>query len=265
MSARIPLFGTTIDAMTMQEAVQLLLDSNWFPQSRCRYVVTPNVDHAVMLSQNIAFQSAYNDADLILADGWPIVSASRWLGKPLPERVTGADLVPALFEETNLRQTELRVFLLGAGPGVAERAKKKIEEKWPAVNVVGTYSPPFGFEKDENESQSILARIREAQPDLLIVGLGAPKQELWVHRHCQEIAAEWALCVGACIDFLAEEKKRAPAWVQRLKLEWLFRLSTEPRRLFKRYAYDAMRFPYLVLKEWVRPTPAKREATLVEH
>lgn len=265
MSNRIPLFGISIDAMTMKEAVQFILESDSHLHPRCRYVVTPNVDHSVMLSKNVALQSAYKDAELVLADGWPVVLASRLLGKALPERVTGADLIPALFEETCQRQSELRAYLLGAGPGVAERAQENIQKKWPNVNVVGTYSPPFGFENDENETESILARIRDAQPDLLVVGFGAPKQELWVHQHCQEISAKWAFCVGACIDFLAEEKKRAPTWVQRLGLEWLFRLSTEPRRLFKRYAYDAFWFPYLVLKEWTNPTPVSREESLVEH
>jgi N-acetylglucosaminyldiphosphoundecaprenol N-acetyl-beta-D-mannosaminyltransferase len=117
------------------------------------------------------------------------------------------------------------------------------------VDVVGCYSPPLGFENDAKENERILMLIREAAPDLLVLGLGAPKQELWMHRHRGEIAAKVALCVGATIDFLAGEKKRAPKWIQSLGLEWAHRMCSEPKRLVKRYARDAVIFPRLVLKE----------------
>jgi N-acetylglucosaminyldiphosphoundecaprenol N-acetyl-beta-D-mannosaminyltransferase len=142
------------------------------------------------------------------------------------------------------------VFLLGAAAGVGERAAKNIHRRWSAVEVVGVYSPPMGFERDPQESQNILARVRQAAPDVLVVGLGAPKQELWVHNHRHAIAAPVALCVGATIDFLAGEKKRAPMILRRLGLEWLHRMMSEPRRLAKRYARDAWIFPQLVWREW---------------
>jgi len=142
------------------------------------------------------------------------------------------------------------VYLLGAAPGVAERAAENVHRRWPAVRVVGTYSPPIGFERDAVENEGILERIADARPDVLVVGLGAPKQELWVHQHREKLAAKVALCVGATIDFLAGEKARAPRWMQRVGLEWFYRVASEPKRLAARYARDAWIFPRLLAREW---------------
>jgi N-acetylglucosaminyldiphosphoundecaprenol N-acetyl-beta-D-mannosaminyltransferase len=251
MLKQISLFGIKIHAVDMRTAVDTVLSWCRDGDSRCRYVVTPNVDHTVMFQSRADLQQAYADASLVLADGSPVVVASRLLRRPLPERVAGSDLVPAVFEQANKGgEKELRVFLLGAGPGVASRAALAIEQHWPKVEVVGTYSPPLGFENDDNENERILSMIAEAGPELLLVGLGAPKQELWVQRHAQRIQAKAALCVGATIDFLAGEKSRSPVWMRRLGLEWLHRLSTEPSRLAKRYLRDAWIFPQLVWREW---------------
>ncbi|MDP6467659.1 MAG: WecB/TagA/CpsF family glycosyltransferase [Pirellulaceae bacterium] len=256
------LFGIQIDAVHMQQAVAQICD--WVRQrpNSCRFVVTPNVDHIVMLQGNDDFRQAYAKADLVLADGWPVVWASRTVGQPLPELVPGSDLVPALFGaasasfrspcesvSTTDRQP-LRVFLLGAAPGVAARAARRIESDWPGVKVVCQYSPPLGFEHDSAETASILDRIADARPDVLVVGLGAPKQELWVHRHQERLHASVALCVGATIDFLAGQRRRAPLWMRRTGIEWLHRMLSEPRRLTRRYARGACVFPRLVWKEW---------------
>jgi len=249
---RVKLFDIDIDPLRMPGTVNRLMA--WIHGSstdgpKHRYVVTPNADHMVILQQHAEFRECYRNADLVVADGMPLVVASRLLRKPLPERVTGADLVPALFSAAEENQP-LTVFLLGAGPGVAERAKENIHTRWPAVRVVGTYSPPFGFEQQPAENAAILGRIEAAQPDVLVVGLGAPKQELWVYRHRETIAAKVSLCVGATIDFLAGELRRAPRWMQRCGLEWFYRLLCEPRRLCKRYARDAWVFPQLMWREW---------------
>lgn len=249
MSGRISLFGIELDAVRMHEAIERLFGWIESPDGRCRYVVTPNVDHTVMLQHHEGLRQAYGEASLILADGHPVVFASRLLRKPLPERVPGSDLVPRLFAAAR-SERPLRVFLLGAAPGVGQRAAKNIEQRWPAVQVVDTYSPPLGFERDDVENAHILERIAAVNPDVLVVGLGAPKQELWVHRHRSSLRASVALCVGATIDFLAGEKTRAPRWIQRLGLEWCHRMLSEPRRLVKRYAHDAWVFPQLVWREW---------------
>jgi N-acetylglucosaminyldiphosphoundecaprenol N-acetyl-beta-D-mannosaminyltransferase len=248
---RVQLFGCRIDALRMPEAAARVYDLMAAGEDLCNYVVTPNVDHVVMLEHHQGLRRAYDDADLVLADGMPVVLASRLFGSPLPERVTGADLVPAVFDAAADRGG-LRVFLLGAGPGVAEMAAASIVNRWPAVEVCGTYSPPFGFEKDPAENSAILAMIAASSPDVLVVGLGAPKQELWVHANRRAIHAKTALCVGATIDFLAGHKRRAPMWMRNSGLEWLHRVATEPRRLLGRYLRDARKFPRLLWHEYKR-------------
>jgi N-acetylglucosaminyldiphosphoundecaprenol N-acetyl-beta-D-mannosaminyltransferase len=247
--ARVGLFGMEIDAARMGDAVARVLAWVEEPAGLCKYVVTPNVDHVVMYQQRGDLRGAYAGAALVLADGAPVIWASRLLGRPLPERVAGSDLCPALFEAASAARP-LRVYLLGAAPGVAARAAERIEARWPAVEVVGVDSPPPGFEKDPAASHRILEQIRAARPDVLLVGLGAPKQELWVCEHRDQIAAKAALCIGATIDFLAGERRRAPRWMRKTGLEWLHRAWSEPRRLAGRYARDAWIFPRLVWRQW---------------
>jgi N-acetylglucosaminyldiphosphoundecaprenol N-acetyl-beta-D-mannosaminyltransferase len=247
----VPLFGMSINALNMRESVDTLLA--WCSAPRgpaCRYVVTPNVDHAVMYQENESLRAAYADASLILADGLPVVLASRLLGRALPERVAGSDLAPALFKHAARSTTPLRVFLLGAAPGVAERAAANILGRWSNVEIVGVLSPPLGFERSNEENDRILKAVASAEPDLLILGLGAPKQELWMHAHADRLQAKVALCIGATIDFLAGEKRRAPRWMRRIGLEWFHRLASEPGRLAKRYLRDAWIFPQLVWRDW---------------
>jgi N-acetylglucosaminyldiphosphoundecaprenol N-acetyl-beta-D-mannosaminyltransferase len=157
-----------------------------------------------------------------------------------------------LFKAVSQRDQPLRVFLLGAAPGVAERAAAVITSRWQNVDIVGTLSPPPGFERDELQSDQILAAVAAAQPDLLVVGFGAPKQELWIQAHADRLRAKVALCIGATIDFLAGEKQRAPRWMRRIGLEWMHRLASEPGRLAKRYLRDAWIFPQLVWRDWRR-------------
>jgi N-acetylglucosaminyldiphosphoundecaprenol N-acetyl-beta-D-mannosaminyltransferase len=238
-----------IDAVTMSEAVTIVREWLAEPYERCRYVVTPNVDHVVQYQEHPGLRAAYGDAGLVLADGWPVVAAARLLRRPLPARVAGSDLVPAVLQAIPPSRPA-RIFLLGAAPGVAERASERIERQWPGVQVVGTYSPPLGFESQPAELEDILEFITHAAPDLIIVGLGAPKQELWVHRNSDRIRAKVAICAGATIDFLAGEKQRAPRWMRRCGLEWFHRMISEPRRMVKRYLRDAWVFPRLVWREW---------------
>jgi len=250
MHPRLSLFGIDIDPLDMPTTVQSILEWVDDREAGCRFVVTPNVDHVVMLSLNSAFRQTYQDASLVLADGKPVVMASRLLKKPLPCVVPGSDLVPGLFSAATADRP-LRVFLLGAAEGVAATAAKNMKQRWPHVETVGVYSPSLGFEQDDRENEKILGQIRDTQPDILVVGLGAPKQELWVHRHRQQIAAPAALCVGATIDFLAGEKSRAPVWMRRIGMEWAHRMLSEPKRLIPRYARDAWIFPQLVFRQWV--------------
>ncbi|MCA9196400.1 MAG: WecB/TagA/CpsF family glycosyltransferase [Planctomycetales bacterium] len=250
MNKRIRFFGVDMDVLRMDEAVRQVLAWTESPTDHCRFVVTPNVDHTVMLQSRDDLKAVYDVAHLVLADGFPLIMTSKLLGRGLPERVAGSELVPRLFELTQQENRTLTVYLLGAADGVADRAAQRIHAQWPNVKVIGTYSPPMGFEKDDAENQAILDRINSVRPQLLVVGLGAPKQELWVHRFYQQIEADVALCVGATIDFLAGEKPQAPVWMRRTGLEWIHRVCSEPKRLAKRYAKDAIVFPQLVWKEW---------------
>jgi N-acetylglucosaminyldiphosphoundecaprenol N-acetyl-beta-D-mannosaminyltransferase len=245
------LFGITIHRVTMDQAVKIVAE--WMRggagSGPCRYVVTPNVDHIVKLQTNAALRAAYRHAALVVADGWPLVTVSRWLGEPLPERVAGSDLVPRLLAAGN-SLPGFRVYLLGAAPGVAAVAAEAIQNRWPGVDVCGVASPAPGFETDRAACERIVNEINARSPHLLVVGFGAPKQEVWLHEHAPRLQVPAAIAAGATIDFLAGRQRRAPAWMQRLRLEWLYRLATNPRRLAGRYAKDAVVFPQLVYKEW---------------
>jgi len=249
MKEQIQIFGMGINPVRMPEAVACLRE--WIAQrdGTCRYVVTPNTDHALLFQRHEGFRRACGDASLVTADGMPVVLASRLFGRALPQRVTGADLVPAMFSAATA-EAPLRTFLLGSASGVAERAATAVMSKWPHVKIVGTYSPPMGFEHDEEEQQNILARVNAVKPDFLVVGLGAPKQELFVHKHREHLEASVAVCVGGTIDYLAGDLPRAPLWMRNAGLEWLYRCLTEPRRLAPRYFRDAWHFPGLLWKEW---------------
>jgi N-acetylglucosaminyldiphosphoundecaprenol N-acetyl-beta-D-mannosaminyltransferase len=249
MQETIEMFGMRISRLTMGETLDRVLGWCAAPRGEsCRYIVTPNVDHAVMFQHRGDLREAYADASLVLADGLPLVVASRLFRHNLPERVAGSDLVPRLMATGK----PIRVFLLGAAEGVADLAAERIRLNWPAVEIVGTLSPPIGFESDTAENERILVAVAAARPDLLVIGFGAPKQELWVHRNYQRLEAKVAVCAGATIDFLAGHRRRSPVWMRRAGLEWLHRIASEPRRLAGRYARDAWEFPQLMWREWRR-------------
>lgn len=245
------LFGITIDRLSMHETVQQIRDWLHASERTCRYVVTPNVDHVVVLEKHTKFKQAYDKAALTVIDGNPVLWVARLLGESVPSTVRGSDLTPAIFACCNNNQEAVKVFLLGAAAGVADRAAAKIMQQWPYVNVVGTMSPPYGFEKSVAESDAICSAINASGADLLVIGLGAPKQELWVHQYQQQLSVKVALCVGATIDFMAGEKSRAPVWMRKAHLEWLHRALSEPKRLGMRYLKDGIIYPRLVLKEYL--------------
>lgn len=247
---QVEMFGIGFDNLRMEQAVARLLVWLREANGKCQYVVTPNVDHVVLYQESSALREAYAAADMVLADGAPVVAAAKLLNRPLPERVAGSDLVPRLFQEAVWQRLGPRVYLLGGAPGVGRRAAERIELTWPGAKIVGLASPPPGFETDAALNASLVAEINACRPDVLLIGLGAPKQELWIHRHQAELRVPVALCIGATIDFLAGERARAPGWMRRVGLEWLFRVSLEPRRLGRRYARDAWLFPRLFWREW---------------
>lgn len=247
---RIELFGISIDLVTMSETVSTIftwVDSN---EKDCKFVITPNVDHIVQVQTNKGLKQAYNNASLVVTDGKPVVWAANLLKASIPETVPGSDLIPAIFAYAQKHNKPIKVFLLGAMPGVADRAKTLIHEQYPVVKVVGTLSPAFGFDKDIEASNKICEIVNQTNAELLVLGLGAPKQELWIDQYASQLKVNAAFCVGATIDFMAGEKPRAPVWMRKVGLEWLHRAASEPKRLAKRYLVDAIQFPQIVFKEW---------------
>jgi len=249
---RTTVFGIAIDVVSLAMAAERIV--MWLYEDAIgRVVITPNLDHAVQFGKNPALRHAYEKAALVVADGAPLVWASRLGGgAELPERVAGSDLAPLVLKLGASRGVS--VFLLGAGPGVAERARAQIETIYPGVQVIGVESPPFGFEKDLAYCRALAQRLSALRPQLLLVGLGAPKQELWATEYAGQLGAKVILCVGATIDFLAGEIPRAPLWMQRRGLEWLYRASTQPGRLVPRYARNAWYLPGLL---WQQSQSAK--------
>jgi N-acetylglucosaminyldiphosphoundecaprenol N-acetyl-beta-D-mannosaminyltransferase len=210
-------------------------------------VFTPNVDHVVMASEDDPFRRAYAAVDLALADGMPVVWACRALGVPVPEKVSGSDLVPALMDRAE--EEGWRVYLLGGAEGVAESASRRLQRTHPCLRVVGTASPRIDLGAPEAQRNEILDDIRMASPDLVLVGLGAPKQEKWIDASAALLRPAVLLGVGASIDFLAGAVRRAPRWMSAAGLEWAYRLAHEPRRLWRRYLLRDPAFLLIVLRQ----------------
>lgn len=247
MSEKFILGHAQIDRLNLKEALDALIREA--KSGRCSYVVTPNSDHLVMLESDSKFREVYQSAAITLADGMPVVWASRLLGKPLEERVTGAELLPELSRRA--ADEGLKIFLLGAGPGVALEAGNQLKAKFPRLDLAGVYSPPMGFEKDAAENSRIIEMIRASGADIIFVGLGAPKQELWIFNQQKNFSKGLFLGVGAAIDFTANRIQRAPVWMQNSGTEWIFRLIQEPGRLAKRYAKDSYVL-WIILRQYFR-------------
>jgi len=254
--AKCNLFGLSINNVDFEGAVNLVDSIVELPtEGKARYIVTPNVDHIVKLRYDQEFKDVYNGAAAVFADGMPLVWASRLLGKPLKERVTGSDLFIAICGLS--ARKGYRLFFMGGLEGVAESAKNKLDTRYPGLNVVGTYSPPFGFENDAVENKKIISLINANRPEILFIDLGCPKQEKWISQHIDELDIKVALCTGAAFDFVAGTVKRAPTWMQKSGLEWFYRLVSEPRRMWRRYLVDDFAFLKIVTQEFVNSRAIK--------
>jgi N-acetylglucosaminyldiphosphoundecaprenol N-acetyl-beta-D-mannosaminyltransferase len=223
------ILGVRVDRLTQAEALSEL--SKFVHERRaqpemvpCRQMVTVNPEFVMAAQKHHLFRQAINEAAMVVADGVGIVLACKWLRTPTPERVTGTDFMPALARLC--AQHGYRLFLLGAAPGIAEQAATRLQEIAPGLQIAGTYAGSPSVEEEEE----ILARLQTAQADVLCVAYGAPAQELWIYRHLSRLPLAIAIGVGGAFDFLAGKQKRAPATMQRLGLEWLYRLYREPTR-----------------------------------
>lgn len=206
-------------------------------QRRPSYLVTANLDFAAQASEDVELQRILVEAELVLCDGTPLVWASRLTGKPLRERVAGSDLVPRL--AAHAEKMGYRIFLLGGEISSLEGAAKNLQARYPDLPPVGYFSPPFA-PLHEFDNQGILQEIQKARPDILLVAFGCPKQEKWIYMHYRKLGVPCCIGVGATIDFLAGKVSRAPAWVAKTGLEWIYRMLQEPRRLAGRYLKDVL-------------------------
>lgn len=233
-----------IDDLTLAEALEAIADL--VDARRGGTVLTPNIDHVVLCEHDARLREAYASASLSLVDGMPVLWASRLLGPPLREKVSGSDLILPLMKLAAARK--YRVYLLGGAPGVADLAAERLREGVPGLTIVGTGSPRIDVGGGPAEDE-VLARVCAARPDLVLVALGCPKQEIFMHRAAPALRPAVLLGIGAGLDFWAGTAHRAPAWVSAAGLEWLYRLAREPRRLWRRYLVRDPEFLVILLRD----------------
>ncbi len=239
-----PLLNTFVSNATMEEALAELEDMT--KRDHKSYVVAINVDVVMKMEEDAYLREITDNADMVLVDGQPLVWVANYYKRPVKAKISGSDLVPALCEVA--ADKGYSIYIIGGKEGIADRAKQKLEEKLPNINIVGTYAPPLGFENDEEELQNINNKINEANPDFLIACFGCPKQEKWIYENIDKYNAKVSICAGATVDFLAGNVQRAPKWVSDHGFEWFYRFLKEPKRLFKRYFIDDMKIFRLVFK-----------------
>jgi N-acetylglucosaminyldiphosphoundecaprenol N-acetyl-beta-D-mannosaminyltransferase len=231
MTSRLPLGALEVDSVTFDEAIDRIVALVQAGKGGC--VFTPNVDHVVQVEHDARLREAYAQCALSLTDGMPLVWLSHAMGRPVPAKVSGSDLMDPLCARA--AADALPVYFLGGREGVAARAAELLTQKHRGLRVVGTASPPLGFDKNDDVNAQVIADIAAARPALLFVALGAPKQELWLHQHKQQLAPAVGLGIGASLDFIAGVSTRAPSWMSRAGLEWVYRLVQEPGRMGERY------------------------------
>lgn len=241
---RVRFLNVSLDNLTMAEAIESA--DALVRKNQGAYILTPNVDHLVLMESHKDLADAYDSADLILTDGMPIVWFSRLFGKPVKEKISGSDFLPKLCERAV--QKNYRMFLLGAADDVAKMAAQKLRQVYPGLIVAGTYSPPINFESNPEEMTKIDALIHNAKPDILVVALGCPKQEVFIYKNRERWNVPLSIGVGASLDFIAGRVKRAPKWMSEHGMEWLYRMMQEPGRMFKRYVLRDWRFMKLLWK-----------------
>jgi N-acetylglucosaminyldiphosphoundecaprenol N-acetyl-beta-D-mannosaminyltransferase len=209
------------------------------------WVITPNLDHLRLFRKNPSLRPMFEAAELVTADGMPLVWASRWQRTPLPQRVSGSALIHSL---TGAAAREgLSVYFLGGNPSAADRTAEQLKRNNPALKVAGTACPPPGFDQDPQQLETIRRQLLAARPDIVFVGLGFPKQERLIEQLRASLPAAWFLGIGISFSFVCGEVKRAPLWMQRAGLEWLHRLIQEPGRLGKRYLVHGIPFAVRLL------------------
>lgn len=241
----IAMLGVPFDNVTMSEAI--LRIEQMIASRQPHYLATPNVDFLVQAQTDVELRRILFQADLVLCDGTPLLWASRLLGNPLRERVAGSDLVPLLIRIS--AEKRYRLFFLGGTAETTARAVEQLQRRYPDLQIAGHYSPPYA-ELLQMDHAEIRRRILQAAPDVLFVCFGCPKQEKWIAMHYRSLQVPVVMGVGGTIDFLAGRLRRAPLWMRKSGLEWIFRLAQEPRRLFGRYMHDLGTFGFALVRQW---------------
>ena len=241
---RIEFLNTYIDNLTASEAKNAV--DSFIQAGGNHYVVTPNSDIVVKMQDDTELKEICDKADLILTDGQIVVKLSRYLGNPIKERVCMTDFVWDVFDLAIKK--DYRVFLFGGKEDVLFKATENIKKRLPELNIVDSYSPPFGFEKNEEILEEANRRIKASGADILIVFLGCPKQEKFIYQNKDKYQVPISITMGGCVDFIAGKVKRAPLWMQNIGLEWFYRFLQEPKRMFRRYFVDDIRIFELARK-----------------
>ena len=234
---RMRFMNSYIDNVTKEEAIAHIEEC--INTRKIGHIITPNVDQVIRIESDKYFKEIYENAELLLADGTPLVWISRWYKKPIKEKICGSDLVPDLCKLA--AQKGYLIFLLGSAEGVAAKAAENLKKNNPGLRVAGVYSPPYGFEKDKNEIDKINKMLFNSKADMLFVGMGVPKQDIFIYENMNKYQIPMSFSIGATIDFEAGIQKRSPKWVNHIGMEWLYRLAHDPKRMFKRYIIDDMK------------------------
>lgn len=239
-----PLLNTYVNNLDMKETICEI--EKMIISGKKSYIVPINVDVVIKMEKDKYLKKIVDQANMVLVDGKPLIWISKWHKHPVKDKISGSDLVPVLCRWAAKKGYSL--FIIGGKEGRAEQAGKRLQLQIPDINIVGTYAPPFGFEKDKKELETINEKITKARPDILITCFGCPKQEKWIYENFQMYDAKVSLCAGATVDFLAGEIKRAPRWMSDHGLEWFYRFLQEPRRMLKRYFWDDIKIIKLIIK-----------------
>jgi len=250
------MMGLAIDRISESETVEHALLG--VRDGRGGWICPANLDVLRQVADAPELRSLVEEADLVVADGMPLLWASRLQGAPLPERVAGSSLIATL--SSAAARQGASVFLLGGDPGVADRAAERLRANNPGLAIGGTHCPPRGFERDPALMAAIESALSTARPDIVFVALGFPKQEQLIQRLRARFPTVWFVSVGASFAFLAGEVQRAPRWMQRSGLEWVHRLAQEPRRLARRYLVEGIPFLLRVLAASARRRPSTESA-----
>jgi N-acetylglucosaminyldiphosphoundecaprenol N-acetyl-beta-D-mannosaminyltransferase len=243
-SRRVNILGVGVSPINMDQAVRAI--EGWIAERRSHYVCITNIHGIVESQRDHGLRQIHNDAGLVTPDGMPLVWASHLFGFRGVERVYGPDLVLAMCKRSVGRG--YRHYFFGGAPGVAGQMADCLRQRFPGLVVAGTYAPPF-HPLTAEDNNKIVKAINKARPDIVWVGLGTPKQERWMAAHVGRVNAGALIGVGAAFDFLSGSKRQAPRWMQRSGLEWFFRVVTEPRRLWRRYATNIPAFSGLFLAQ----------------